>query len=170
MVFEPELSDDVPVLRDKKKRTLLAERRDRLGPASAGLIAGALGGVAALMATEQLIRIRGGASLMPVLGRAVSRGQLSGTNATLAAFLTMILAGALFGACFATLTRHLRRFFPVFFFATVFLLSAWTGVYALALRFGMPWLASLLPFVPSLAGAAVLAFIVSMQVPLRVRT
>ena len=169
MTFSSEAGDEYCATDGALPIALLAERFDRMRPATAGLVTGALGGASTLLATERLIRAGGGAGVIPLLGAAISHGALSGPHAMAAALAAAAVAGAILGACFATLTRHLRRFGPLLFWALVFFPAAWTLICAFAIPLGMPALPRLLPYVPTLIGTLVLALGVSLQVPLRVR-
>ena len=148
--------------------TDLAERYDRLRPATAGLLAGGAAGVLMLAAADRVLHARGGAlDLVQFVGRLVSKGALVGLHAQLAGFGAALVAGAVIGVLFAKVTRHLRRFAPLLLWSLVFFPAAWTLLQAFVLPVAAPWLAPMLPFVPMLAGTAVYAAVVSLQLLLR---
>jgi hypothetical protein len=156
---EAEAEDDIPMRRDYR-----AARGDRLQPATAGALTGALGGAAGLGVVQ---------ALHPVpIGEGIARLGTAWAvppDATLPlAYLAAGLGGAVVGAVFASTTRHLRRSFPallvwalVFFVSLTMLLLAASSTYGRGLGVAMA------PAI--LLASAAYAFLVSFQLPLRRR-
>jgi hypothetical protein len=102
------------------------ESRDRLRPAGAGAIAGAIGGATMLWTADTLMRMHH--SLPFALGREVTRSALDRPWTLAVGFAAAMIAGALTGAAFGVVTRHLRRFAPLLIWAVLFFPAAWVMV------------------------------------------
>ncbi len=83
------------------------------------------------------------------------------------AYLAAALGGAVVGALFASLTRHLRRFVPLLIWAAVFFVSLTMLVLAVSSTYGHGLGVAMAPAI--LAASGVFAFVVSFQLPLRRR-
>ena len=149
------------------------ERKDRLHPATAGLLMGAIGGAGMLAVAGQLVERRGGPDLVGRLGAFVGNGaRLGASDATtlhVAAFVTVALAGAVIGALYALVTRHLRRYAPLLVWSLVFFGAVCTLLNAFVVPRWAPRLRADLPFSVSLVAAMVFAFVVSLELPVRRR-
>lgn len=130
---------------------------DRMGAGTSGGVAGLFAGAAALGVVHYLAPH----SLFAPILRAAGTWGVEPIVSLVIAYVTASALGALVGACFARVTRYLRRWFPLAIWALVFFLSLTLLVLALAQR---PYLA---PAV--LAAAAAYAFVVSFSLPIRKR-
>jgi hypothetical protein len=130
---------------------------DRMGAGTSGGIAGLFAGAAALGVVHWLSPIMLNTSIVRAAG-------LWGVEPMVSlgvAYATAAAIGALVGACFARVTRYLRRWLPLAIWALVFFLSLTLLVLALAKK---PALAPAI-----LAASAAYAFIVSFSLPIRKR-
>jgi len=83
------------------------------------------------------------------------------------AYLAAAAGGAMLGAGFAWVTRHLRRFVPLLIWAVVFFVSLTMLALALSSTYGHGLGVALAPAI--LAASGVFACIASFQLPLRLR-
>jgi hypothetical protein len=137
---------------------------DRLRPATAGALAGLAAGAAGLglVHAAHLMPIsRSAAHLTAALG-------LAPDAALPAAYVAAALGGAMLGAGFATLTRHLRRFVPLTAWAVVFFSSLALLGLALSAAYGRGAGVAMAPAI--LVASVAYALIVSLQLPLRKRS
>lgn len=137
--------------------------RDRMRPFTAGGIMGFIAGASGFGVVH---------AMMPSLVvREVSKACLTwGVSVPIGlavAYVTIGSCGALLGACFAAVTRYLRRFVPLLLWALVFFVSAAMLVLSLLRTYAHGAGASLAPSI--LAAAAAYAIIVSFELPLRRR-
>lgn len=144
-------------------RGIAAEAYDRMSPKVAGGIMGLFAGAAGLGVVHLMERAR--------IDRAFA---LAATNHAVAheaviaiGYTTAAASGALIGACFATVTRHLRRFVPLVVWALVFFVSLTMLVLAVARSYGNVAAGAMAPAV--LAAAAGYGLVAAFQLPLRRR-
>lgn len=130
---------------------------DRMGAGTSGGIAGLFAGAAALGVVQYLAPH----SLLAPILRAAGAWGVDPVVSLVIAYVTASALGALVGACFARVTRYLRRWFPLAIWSLVFFLSLTLLVLALAKK------PSLAPAV--LAASAAYAFVVSFSLPIRKR-
>lgn len=146
----------------RSDRTAPAPReRDRLRPASAGLLVGLVAGPAGLAVIHGLTPIAGG------IARLAQAWAVPPDAAIPLAYLAAALAGALVVAGFATVTRHLRRLVPLMVWALVFFGSLTVLVLAISSSYGRGLGVSMAPAI--LGASAVFAIAASLQLPLRRR-
>lgn len=149
------------------------ERKDRLHPATAGLLMGAIGGAGMLAVASQLVERRGGPDLVGRLGGFVGNVARLGTSDPMtlhvAAFVTVALAGSVIGALYALVTRHLRRYPPLLLWSLVFFGAVCTLVNAFVVPRWAPRLRADLPFSVSIIAAFAFAFVVSLELLVRRR-
>jgi hypothetical protein len=131
---------------------------DRMGAGTSGGIAGLFAGAAALGVVQYLAPH---SVLAPIL-RAAGAWAVEPIVSLAIAYVTAAALGALVGACFARVTRYLRRWLPLAIWSLVFFLSLTLLVLALAKK---PTLAPVV-----LAASAAYAFVVSFSLPLRKRS
>lgn len=148
---------EAPVTHDEADEPPLAPS-DRMGVGTSGGIAGLFAGAAALGVVHAMMPITIGAPIV----RASALWGVEPIVGLVIAYVTASAIGALVGACFAAVTRYLRRWFPLLIWSLVFFLSLTLLVLALAKK---PTLA---PAV--LAASAAYAFVVTFSLPLRKRT
>jgi len=134
-----------------------AVAEDRMGVGTSGGIAGLFAGAAALGIVHWLLPNALGAPLL----RASTMWGVEPIVSLVVAYVTASAIGALVGACFAGVTRYLRRWFPLALWSLVFFLSLTLLLLALAKK---PALAPAL-----LAASAAYAFVVSFALPIRKR-
>lgn len=139
------------------------ERHDRVRPATAGVLAGALAGAAVAL----VVRALEPHVLARLIATVQARAELGSSFAQAVAYALVALVGAILGACFAVVTRHLRRFFPLLFWALVFFPSLALLAQAAARAYlpaaGEPAIRTLL------AASVAFACVVSLQLPVRRR-
>ena len=146
-----------------------------LPSARRALLAGAFGGAVAGV----VLLVVAGAVSGP-LGRDVDVAMLIGRRiapqvgsvgaASRVGLAAFALLGALAAAPLSLVTRHVARVVPMMLFAVVFSPIAWLAVHALLLPRLQPILATALPIVPMLIGAAAAGLAVALlTVPLRRR-
>ena len=156
-----EAEDDMPLRRDYR-----AERTaDRMRPGPAGALMGFLGGAAALGVVHAMhvSRISAGIS------RIAAAWGLPPDAAVPLAYLAVAVGGALVGAVFATLTKHLRRsFVALIVWALVFFVSLTMLVLAVSAAYGHGLGVSMAPAI--LLASAAYAVVASFQLPLRRRS
>jgi hypothetical protein len=138
--------------------------RDRMRPASAGALTGLVAGAAGLGVVQGL---HAGAIGLGItrLGAALA---LPPDAAVPLAYLGAGLAGALIGAGFASMTRHLRRFVPLLAWALVFFTSLALLLLALSSTYGHGLGVSMAPAI--LVASAAFAILASLELPLRRRS
>jgi hypothetical protein len=155
-----EAEDDIPVRRDYRAR----KPADRMRPGAAGALTGLVAGAAGLGVVHamHLPRISAG------IARLGDRLALPADAAVPLAYLAAALGGALVGAAFASVTRHLRRSFTALVvWALVFFVSLTMLVLAISSAYGHGLGVSMAPAI--LLASAAYGFIVSFQLPLRRR-
>lgn len=141
-----------------------------LAPSVAGAVAGAVAGPAMLAVSIVLaMRERRPVALASQLGALVSRGLAAGGIRAALGWGVASIAGALIGVAFGTLTRRLRRFGPMVFFAATLSSAIWTVVHLVLMRRFAPGLADALPFEPMVLGAMTFGAVLALEVPLRTR-
>lgn len=150
---------DIPARKDYRAGRLA----DRLRPGAAGALMGVLAGAAGLGVVHALHLPR----ISQGIARLAASTGLPSDAATPMAYLAAGVAGALVGAVFASVTRHLRRFVPLVIWALVFFVSLTTLVLAISSAYGRGLGVSMAPAI--LAASAAYAFVVSFQLPLRRR-
>lgn len=151
--------DEVDALEER-----LAHRSpDRLGPGLAGAVTGALGGLAAyatIAALAPALAARASSSLVRLVPELEEA-------APIVAFALAAVAGALVGALFASITRHLRRWVPMLTWSLVVFPTIVVALLALQ-RTYLPRAHFLAP-VPLLLASVAFAVVWSLEVRLRVR-
>lgn len=151
--------DDILMRRDYR-----AARGDRLAPATAGAITGALAGATGLGVVHAI-------HMEAIMGGIARLGAAWAvpTDATVPlAYLAAGLGGALLGAVFASTTRHLRRsFLALAIWALVFFVSLTMLVLAASSAYGRGLGVAMAPAI--LLASAAYAIVVSFQLPLRRR-
>jgi hypothetical protein len=155
-----EAEDDIPVRRDYRAR----KPADRMQPGTAGALTGLVAGAAGLGVVHamHLPRISAG------IARLGDRLALPADAAVPLAYLAAALGGALVGAAFASVTRHLRRSFTALVvWALVFFVSLTMLILAISSVYGHGLGVSMAPAI--LLASAAYGFIVSFQLPLRRR-
>jgi hypothetical protein len=95
------------------------ERADRLRPVTSGTVAGLFAGAAAVASAVVVER----ALVWSLFERVASALFVDAESVRMAAFIASALVGAVIGACFAKLTHHLRRFFPLLLWSVIFFSS-----------------------------------------------
>jgi hypothetical protein len=156
-----EAEDDMPLRRDYRT----ARPADRMRPGPAGALAGLVAGAAGLGVVHamHLPRISAG------IARLGERLALPADAAVPLAYLAAAVGGALVGAAFASVTRHLRRSFAALVvWALVFFVSLTMLVLAASAAYGHGLGVSMAPAI--LLASSVYAFVVSFQLPLRRRS
>jgi hypothetical protein len=158
--LETGAEDDMPLRRDYRD----ARGGDRLRPGTAGALAGAVAGAAGLGVVHAMHATaigNGIAHLSNELG-------LPPDAALPVAYLAAAIGGAVVGAGFAAVTRHLRRFVPLVVWALVFFVSLTMLALAVSASYGRGLGVSMAPAI--LLGSAAYAFVASFQLPLRKRS
>jgi len=138
------------------------EARDRMSPA----MAGGLMGIAAGPVAFAIVHFAERARIEPGLAHAAAGWGQPTEVAMAIAYVTAAALGALVGACFASVTRHLRRFVPLVIWALVFFASLTLLVLAMsgtASRIA----GAMAPAI--LAASAAYAIVWSFELPLRKR-
>lgn len=136
---------------------------DRMRPAMAGGLMGFLAGGIGLGVVHAMERAR----LEHGFAQAAAQWAVAPEVAMAVGYGTAAAAGALVGACFATVTRHLRRFVPLVIWALVFFVSLTMLVLAVSRSYGNAAAATMAPAV--LAASAAYALVAAFQLPLRRR-
>lgn len=156
---EIEAEDDIVLRRDYR-----AGRGDRLRPATAGALTGALAGAGAL----GVVHLLHPSVVSAGIARLSTSWGVPPDASTPLAYLSGAVAGALLGAVFASVTRHLRRsYLALLVWALVFFVSLTMLALAISSAYGRGFG---VPFAPAiLLASAAYAFIVSFQLPLRRR-
>lgn len=137
--------------------------QDRMRPGPSGGIMGLFAGAAALGVVHAMAPA---ALLGPVHAAAAGWG-VSPEISFGVAYATAAAIGALVGACFASVTRYLRRWLPLAIWALVFFVSLTLLLLALSRTYGHGIGVAYAPAI--LAASAAYAFLVSFSLPLRKR-
>ena len=145
-----------PVTHDEADEQRFAPS-DRMGAGTSGGIAGLFAVPAALAVVHWLSPTVLNTSIV----RAAGLWGVEPLVSLVIAYATAAAIGALVGACFAAVTKYLRRWFPLAIWSLVFFLSLTLLVLALAKK---PYLAPAI-----LAASAAYAFVVSFALPIRKR-
>jgi hypothetical protein len=155
-----EAEDDIPMRRDYRATRI----KDRMRPGPAGALTGFLAGAAGLGVVHAMhvARIGGGIS------RIAASWGVPADAALPLAYLAAGIGGAIVGAAFASVTKHLRRsFLALLVWALVFFVSLTTLVLAVSAAYGHGLGVSMAPAI--LLASAAFAFVASFQLPLRRR-
>ena len=157
-----EAEDDMPLRRDYRAERL--SDRDRMRPGTAGAVAGFFAGGAGLGVVH--------AMHLPRIAAGISRiAESWGVPADAAlplAYLAAGIGGAIVGALFASVTKHLRRsWLALLVWALVFFVSLTTLVLAISAAYGHGLGVSMAPAI--LLASAAYAFVWTFQLPLRRR-
>ena len=140
-----------------------AEVYDHMTPMVAGGIMGFLAGAAGLGVVHLMERAR----LDAAFAHQAAAHAMAPELVLAIGYLTAAACGALIGACFATVTRHLRRFVPLVIWALVFFVSLTMLVLAISRSYGNATAGVMAPAV--LAAAAAYGLLAAFQLPLRKR-
>lgn len=140
-----------------------AEVYDRMSPKVAGGIMGFFAGAAGLGVVHLMERTR----MDQAFTHAATSHAMAREAVLAIGYLTAAACGALVGACFATVTRHLRRFIPIVIWALVFFVSLTMLVLAISRSYGNAVASTMAP--PILAASAAYAIVWAFQLPLRKR-
>lgn len=143
--------------------TVEPEANDRMGPPAAGGLAGIFAGCAALGIVHAAAPV---ALAEPVRGAAAQWGVATAVSFAVA-YVTAAAIGGLVGAAFASVTRYLRRYFPLLVWALVFFVSLTLLLLALGRTYGPDLGEALAPVI--LGASAAYAFLVSLSLPMRKR-
>lgn len=136
---------------------------DRMGPGVSGGLAGFFAGAAALGVAHGLAP----SALVGPVAAAARHWSVTPEISLAVAYATAGAVGSLVGACFARVTRYLRRWIPLVIWALVFFLSLTLLLLALSGAYGR---GAGVPFAPAiLAASAAYALLVSFSLPLRKR-
>lgn len=136
---------------------------DRFTPAPAGAITGLIGGAGALGIVHLMER----GWIDSELVRSAAAWHVPLVASTAIAYATVAACGAIVGAIFASVTRHLRRFVPLVVWSLVFFASVVLVVLAAARGYGFDASAQLAPAI--FAATAAFAVLAAMSLPLRRR-
>ena len=136
---------------------------DRFTPATAGGITGFLGGLAALGIVHVLERPWIDAELV----RAATQWHVPVEASFAVAYGTLAACGAILGGTFASVTKNLRKFFPLLLWSLVFFSSVSVVVLSTASAYGFAWTPRVAPAV--FAATATFAVLAAMSLPLRRR-
>jgi hypothetical protein len=134
-------------------------QEDRMEPSAAGGAMGVFAGAAAL----GVVHLITPAVLTGPIHAAAAQWQVSPEISFTVAYVTVAAIGGLVGACFAAVTRYLRRWLPLVIWSLVFFVSVALLVCAFA---KVP--EHLAP--PILAATAAYAFLMSFSLPMRKRS
>jgi hypothetical protein len=154
--------DEEPLRPTRTAEVRALEVRDRLRPSTAGALAGLFAGAGAVYAVHALepaATTRAAAAVM-------ARVELEPLVALVVVHALGAVMGAAAGASFAVVTRHLRRFVPLLFWALVFFPSL-TLLAQVAATLYAPSLT--LRLETWLGASAVFAFLCAFELPLRRR-
>jgi len=156
-----EAEDDMPLRHDYRAERLA----DRMRPGTAGALMGFVAGAAGLGVVHAMHLVRIGAGI----SRIAAAWGLPADAAVPLAYLAAGLGGALIGAAFASVTKHLRRsFVALVVWALVFFVSLTTLVLAISAAYGHGLGVPMAPAI--LLASAAYAVVVSFQLPLRRRS
>lgn len=135
-----------------------------------GVIAGALGGMAMLSVSEQLLHHQHSAlDLATLLGTKGALAKLWLASDRQAGFAVAAALGAVVGAPLGYLARRLLRIVPRLLFFVLFAPILWTFVQACLMTQLAPWLAANLPFLPLAVGALAYGACIALIPPIRAR-
>ncbi|MGZ3418050.1 MAG: hypothetical protein ACXWUG_03180 [Polyangiales bacterium] len=134
-------------------------------PITSGAISGSVGGAAMLSVAALLAKT----DLPTTIGSMVSRGWLEGTPAFAAAWVFVMLVGAVIGGGFAQLTRRLRNLPALLCFGMLLSGTAWLFLQLVVLQRFAPAISHALPAAPMLLGAIAFGLVTALQLPLRTR-
>lgn len=136
---------------------------DRVAPSTAGGIAGLFAGVAALGVVHAAVPTE---LYRPIAAVAIARGVDVSLSFGMA-YLTAASIGALVGATFAVVTRYLRKWGPLAFWAFVFFVSLTMLLLAVSSAYGRGVGPAL--NLPILAAGAIYGLVVAFSLPIRRR-
>jgi hypothetical protein len=139
------------------------DRNDRMHPGPSGGIMGLFAGALALFTVHWMAP----AALVGPMREAAAQWGVTPEISFGVAYATAAAIGALVGACFASVTRYLRRWFPLVLWALVFFVSLTLLLLALSRTYGRGIGVEFAPAI--LASSAAYAFLVSFALPLRRR-
>ena len=158
-VTTTEAEQDILARRDHRRR-----RTDRLEPATAGALSGAVAGAAGLGVVHAL---QGAGISQGIVDMALAWA-VPPDAATPLAYLAAATGGAIVGAAFASVTKHLRRsFVALLVWALVFFVSLTMLLLAASSAYGHGAGVTMAPAI--LLASAAYAIVVSFQLPLRRR-
>jgi hypothetical protein len=153
--------EDYSGRRDYRERR---RRTDRLRPGTAGALTGFFAGAAAL----GVVHLLDPATVGGAVARAAVASEVPADASIPLAYLIAALAGALVGAGFASMTKHLRRsFVALVVWALVFFVSLTMLLLAISSTYGRGLGVSMAPVI--LLASAAYAVVVSFELPLRRR-
>lgn len=162
---EIEAEDDIPLRRDYRDRSHLVKSGDRLSPSAAGALTGLVAGAAGLGVVHAMHVNRISEGIL----RLAERFGLPANAALPVAYLAAAVGGAVVGAGFAAVTKHLRRSFAaVLLWAVIFFVSLTMLALALSSAYGRGIGVSMAPAI--LLASAAFAFLWAFQLPLRRRS
>ena len=154
-----EAEEDILLRRDQRRR-----RTDRMQPATAGALTGAAAGAAGLGVIHAL---QTGAISRGIVDLALAWAVPPDAASPLA-YLAAATGGAMLGAVFGSVTRHLRRsFVALLVWALVFFVSLTMLLLAASSAYGHGVGVTMAPAI--LLASAAYAIVVSFQLPLRRR-
>ena len=136
---------------------------DRMRAGPSGGLAGLFAGAAALGVVHAMTP----AALLGPVHAAASQWAVAPEVSFAVAYATAGAIGALVGACFASVTRYLRRWLPLVIWSLVFFLSLTLLLLAVSRSYGGGVSEAFTPAI--LAASAAYAFVVSFALPLRKR-
>jgi hypothetical protein len=171
----PRVSDQGERFSDLPKttrwKTRQAEKLDRMGPGLAGGLVGLLAGPLAVAVFAFVLRRMGLQELrgLLALGQLLERKAALGLHPLAHVAVLASLAGATFGAVYALMTRHLRRYAPLLVWSLLAFPVFVTAMLAFVIPVVAPRALAAMPFVPLLVAAEAFALAVSLQLPLRKR-
>lgn len=136
-------------------------REDRLRPGTAGALAGLVAGAAGLGVVHAMHASRIGEGMLQMAARL----GIPADAAAPLAYLAAGVGGAIVGAGFASVTRHLRRFVPLLIWAVVFFVSLTMLALAISSTYGHGLGVAMAPAI--LLASVVFAVVATFQLPLR---
>lgn len=136
---------------------------DRLRPGTAGAVMGALAGAAGLGVVHAMHADRIGGGML----RIAAQLGIPADAALPLSYVAAGVGGAIIGAGFASVTKHLRRYVPLLIWAVVFFVSLTMLALALSSAYGRGLGVALAPAI--LLASAAFAVVASFQLPLRLR-
>ncbi len=145
------------------RRRASAELQDRMSPGTAGALAGLVAGAVGLGVVHGLEPL----ALSQVFAKVSAQWGIGHEAAIGAAYGAAALGGAVVGAGFGAVTRHLRRFLPLVLWAVVFFTSLTMLILAISRTYGSGRGVALAPAL--LAATAAFAVVAAFQLPLRKR-
>lgn len=136
---------------------------DRMRPGPAGGLAGLAAGAAAFGVIHGIAP----AAIAGPIHAAAAEWGVAPEVSFAVAYVTASALGALVGACFASVTRYLRRWVPLVVWALVFFVSLALLLLALSQAYGRGIGVAFAPAI--LVASATYAFVVSFSLPIRKR-